>query len=103
MQLEADLRSEIPAEELPAAVDAEGLALWAHTLRLGLSSLENDGMSSAETAAVVEIAIRCLDGTTRRPPRPRQPMDAIMLLAAETPGLHYASREQTVFGGEYAS
>lgn len=56
-RLEARLRDAMPTEELPGLVDAAGLALWADTLRLGLSSLVNDGMTPADAAVVLTSLI----------------------------------------------
>lgn len=101
-RLEARLQDAMPAEELPALVDAAGLALWADTLRFGLSSLVNDGMTPADAAAVIDIAIRCLDQSDYSPAYSRHPVRTTTLRSVQAPTLLSIWRAQTVLGGEYA-
>lgn len=101
-RLEARLRDAMPAEELPGLVDAAGLALWADTLRLDLSSLVNDGMTPADAAAVIDIAIRCLDQSDYSPACSRHPVRTTTLRSVQAPTLSSIWRTQTVLGGEYA-
>jgi len=86
-RLEARLRDAMLAEELPGLVDAAGLALWADNLRLGLSSLVNDGMTPADAAAVIDIAVRCLDQSNCSPTYSRHPVRATKLQSVPTPAL----------------
>lgn len=86
-RLEARLRDAMLAEELPDLVDAAGLALWADNLRLGLSALVNDGMTAADAAAVINVAIRCLDQSNCSPIYSRHPLRATKLRSVPTPTL----------------
>jgi hypothetical protein len=101
-RLEARLRDAMPAEELPGLVDVAGLALWADTLRLGLSSLVNDGMTPADAAAVIDIAIRCLDQSHCSLAYSGHPVRATMLRSVQARALSSIRRTHTVPGGEYA-
>lgn len=101
-RLKARLRDAMPAEELPGLVDAAGLALWADTLRLGLSSLVNDGTTPADATAVIDIAIRCLDQSNCWSGYSRHPMRTTTLRSVQPPTLSSMWRTHTVLGGEYA-
>jgi hypothetical protein len=101
-RLEARLRDAMLAEELPGLVDVAGLALWADTLRLGLSSLVNDGMTPADAVAVIDIAIRCLDQSNCSPASSRHSERATMLRSVQARALSSIWRTHTVLGGEYA-
>jgi len=99
---EARLPDAMPAEELPGLVDAAGLALWADTLRLGLSSLVNDGMAPADATAIVDIAIRCLDQSNCSPAYSRHLVRTTAPRSVSDPALPSLWRTHTVLGGEYA-
>ena len=99
-RLEARLRDAMPAEEFPGLVDAAGLALWADTLRLGLSSLVMDGMTPAG-AAVIDIAIRCLDQDNGSPTYSRHPVRPTKLRSVQTPAASSIWQTHT-FLGEHA-
>lgn len=101
-RLEARLRDAMLAEELPGLVDVAGLALWADTLRLGLSSLVNDGMTSADAAAVIDIAVRCLDQRNCSPAYSRHPVRTTTLRTVQAPTPSSMWRTHTVRDGEYA-
>ena len=101
-RLEARLRDAMPAQELPGLADVAGLALWADTLRLGLSALVNDGMTPADAADVIDIAIRCLDQSNRSPACSRHRVRTTTLRSVQATTLSSIWRAQTVLGGEYA-
>lgn len=99
---EARLPDAMLAEELAGLTDVTGLAFWADTLRLGLSSLVNDGMASADAAAVFDLAIRCLDQNDCSPAYLRHLVQTTALRSVLDPALSSFWRTHTVFGGEYA-
>lgn len=90
------------AEELPGLRDVAGLAFWADTLRLGLSSLVNDGMGPADAAAVVDMAIRCLDQSNCSPAYLRHLVRTTTPRSVADPALSSFWLTHTVLGGEYA-
>lgn len=100
--LEARLRDAMLAEQSPGLVDVAELALWADTLRLGLSSLMNDGMTSADAAAVIDIAVRCLDQCHCSPANSRPLAQATMPRSVQAPTLPFPRRTHAVLSGEYA-
>lgn len=101
-RLEARLRDAMPAEELSGLVDAAGLALWADTLRLGLSSLVMDGMTPADAAAVIDVAIRCLDQSNGSPAYSRHPVRTTTLRSVQAPAPSSIWQTHTFLGGEHA-